>query len=403
MTAQAAISDGSGGARLAAIGTGVAIGYVAALAMMFARHAWVVDASGAPILTDFVAVWSAGQLALAGAGVTAYDKMAEHAAQVAAIGHGFSGSYDWPYPPQVLFAAAGLASLPYAAAFLAWAFGGAALQGVGIAAITRRPAAAAVALASPWTLAALMVGQNGLITAGLLGLALLCLERRPALAGLLIGLLAYKPQFGLLIPVALIAGGRWRAFGWAVFTTLGLLAAAVAVFGPQTLAAFLQGVPNMAKSEVTGGALSAAKLQSAYGLCRALGASAGAAWTLQAAVTGLAGLAVAMLWRGKASFELKAAGLAAAAVLATPYVFAYDLPVLATPFAFLWRQRPFDRVEYAALSLVALCILPFAFAPVPSGLIASLVVAAVVGRRVLIEARMATPAGGLATGAAAAA
>jgi hypothetical protein len=42
-------------------------------------------------------------------------------------------------------------------------------------------------------------GQNGFLTAALLGSALLSLDRRPWLAGALIGLLAYKPQFGVLI------------------------------------------------------------------------------------------------------------------------------------------------------------------------------------------------------------
>ena len=49
-------------------------------------------------------------------------------------------------------------------------------------------------------------GQNGFLTAALLGGALHWLDRRPWLAGVLIGCLAYKPQFGVLIPVALLAG-----------------------------------------------------------------------------------------------------------------------------------------------------------------------------------------------------
>lgn len=50
--------------------------------------------------------------------------------------------------------------------------------------------------------------QSGFLTAALFGSALVMLDRRLVLAGLLLALLAFKPQFGLLIPLALIAGGR---------------------------------------------------------------------------------------------------------------------------------------------------------------------------------------------------
>ena len=49
--------------------------------------------------------------------------------------------------------------------------------------------------------------------AALIAFALVQLDRRPVLAGILFGLLAYKPQFGLMIPLVLIATQRWRAFG----------------------------------------------------------------------------------------------------------------------------------------------------------------------------------------------
>jgi hypothetical protein len=50
-------------------------------------------------------------------------------------------------------------------------------------------------------------GHNGFLTAALFGGGLLLLERREMLAGILFGLLCYKPQFGVLIPLALAAGG----------------------------------------------------------------------------------------------------------------------------------------------------------------------------------------------------
>jgi arabinofuranan 3-O-arabinosyltransferase len=388
--------QGAGARRLAILGGGIALGYAVALALMALRGAWIVDPTGAPILTDFTAIWSAGRLALHGAALSAYDGAAEHAAEVAVIGHGFDGFYGWPYPPQFLFVARALASVPYVVAFPVWVAASALLHAAAVGAVARRWAAGAIALASPWALASLVVGQNGLLTGALIALALLCLERRPALAGLMLGLLAYKPQFGLLFPIALIAAGRWRAFGWAAAAVVGLIAAACAVFGPDSLSAFVTNLPETTRALVSTGGVGFFKLQSAYGLARQLGAPQAAGWTIQATISLAAALVVVVLWRSRADYALKAAGLAVAALLATPYVFAYDLAALAVPLAFLWRQRPFDRVEYAALALAVVSVAPFMLIHIPSGVFASLAVGAAVARRAVQEAQAARPAPGLA-------
>ena len=69
-----------------------------------------------------------------------------------------------------------------------------------------------LALAFPAVFINLGHGHNGFLTAALFGGALATLERRPLVAGMLFGLLAYKPQFGMLIPLVLLATGRWRVY-----------------------------------------------------------------------------------------------------------------------------------------------------------------------------------------------
>ena len=269
--------DGAAGRRLVTISIGLVFGYIGALALMIAHRGWLLGADGQPDLTDFTAMWSAGRLALHGAALSAYDGAAQHAAEVAAIGHDFQGWFGWPYPPSFLFVAAGPGQrCPMPGR----------LRRLGrrrprrctspaSAAIARRLARGSSAFASPWALASAMVGQNGFLTAGLVALALLTLERRPALAGVLLGLLTYKPQFGLLFPLALVVGGRWRAFAWAAATTLGLLGLSSMVFGPETLVAFLRDLPQTNQALVSNGGVGWDKLQSLYGLARGLGACAG--------------------------------------------------------------------------------------------------------------------------------
>src|SRR5215472_13104009 len=104
------------------------------------------------------------------------------------------------------------ALLPYFWSFIAWIC--ATLTGcilVGYLIVRRSPVIALI-LASPFTAWNIFFGQNGFLTASLLGASLLFLERQPILAGVFIGCLTYKPQFGILIPLALAASNQWRAF-----------------------------------------------------------------------------------------------------------------------------------------------------------------------------------------------
>jgi hypothetical protein len=82
-------------------------------------------------------------------------------------------------------------------------------------------------------------GHNGFLTAALFAGALANLETKPLLAVLLYGLLAYKPQFGVMIPLALAAGGYWRSFDAAAVTILLLVLTVTALFGVEVWTAFL--------------------------------------------------------------------------------------------------------------------------------------------------------------------
>src|SRR5262249_54443349 len=130
------------------------------------------------------------------------------------------------------------AALPYPYAFITWDL----ITLLGCIAvvygITRQPAAIALVLAWPFTAWNFLAAQNGFLTASLLGASLLFLERRPALAGLFIGCLTYKPQFGVLMPVALLAARQWVAVASAGITTVILAGASAAAFGSDAWAAF---------------------------------------------------------------------------------------------------------------------------------------------------------------------
>jgi hypothetical protein len=203
-------------------------------------------------------------------------------------------------------------------------------------------------------------GHNGFLTAALFGGALTLLDRRPVVAGVLFGLLAYKPQFGLMIPLALAASGRWRCFTAAAATVALLTLATTLAFGASVWDAFAASLRFTREVVLEQGDTGWHKIQSIFAWARMWGGSLALAYGLQAAATVAVGAALVWLWRGAAPFALKAAGLCFAAILATPYALDYDLMLLAPAVAFLAADglargfAPWQKTTLAALWLVPL-------------------------------------------------
>src|ERR1700736_6259381 len=102
----------------------VIVVYVAFLIGAAVVRQWPVDATGHPILIDYLGMWAAGRLALAGHAAATYDWAAHKAVEVGAVGHDFDGYFSWFYPPTFFFATAPFAVLPFVPALLAWVAAG---------------------------------------------------------------------------------------------------------------------------------------------------------------------------------------------------------------------------------------------------------------------------------------
>jgi arabinofuranan 3-O-arabinosyltransferase len=347
-------------------------------------HSWIHNAQGLGIPTDFVNVWSAGKLALEGHPALAWDWNVQKQIQIAVLGQTYVGNFAWHYPPPFLFIAALLARLPYTVAFMGWL----AVSLVPYLAMTRaivgRPFGWLLAAAFPVVLANTMVGQNGFLTAALIGGTLYLLPTRPILSGICLGLLSYKPQYGLLFPLALIAASQWTVFVTAGIVTAAIAAVSWLAFGIESWQAFFHWMPMFSQAFFTEGRATWFKLQSVFGLTRSFGGSEQLAWALQAAMTGTVVVATLLLWRSKARYSLKAAGLATGTLLITPYLFLYDMMVLAIPLALLVRiglADGFRKYELPALGLAALLLVIFPVFETPIGLGATLIVAALIACR----------------------
>jgi arabinofuranan 3-O-arabinosyltransferase len=352
---------------------------------------WIIDARGTPIHTDFTSVYAAGRLALAGQPGAAYDWNLHYAAENAVVAHPYSAYLGWHYPPPFLIVAALLAVLPYASAFVVWVAATLPLYLAGIRAVIGDKIGWLIGAAFPCVLPSIVSGQNGLLTAALIGATLTLLPCRPVLAGCCLGLLTYKPQFGILFPLLLVAGGYWRAIGAAAASAGALALATIAVFGLTPWLEFFHWLPLT--SHTLFGQNSPiqdwSKLQSVYALVRWFGGSAALGWTLQLTVAAIVALVLGVMWRsGRISYDMKAAAAAIGILLATPYVYFYDLTVLAVAVGFLLRvalNDGFAPGEAAGLAIGAVLMVFVPFFGVPIGLVAAAIVTVLIARRIAAE------------------
>jgi len=299
-----------------------------------------IDRNGKPIGTDFSNPYAAGVLALEGRAADAYDPPKLHDAVFGGRDVPF---YGWHYPPFFFAVAIVVASLPYLAGLFLW-------QGLSLAAflaavhaIVPHREALLAAAAFPAIFVNLGHGQNGFLTAALLGGGLLWL-----------GPLAYKPQFGLLIPLALLAGGHWRAIVAAGVTVIALVAVSTLILGIDIWHAFAESTTFTQTVILEQGATGWEKIQSIFSAVRNWGGGLGPAYAAQAALALTLAVSQAWLWRSEAAFDLKASALATACLLATPYVLDYDLVVLGIAIAFIVRdglKRGFHDYEITLLAV----------------------------------------------------
>jgi hypothetical protein len=284
---------------------------------------------------DFVSFYAAGRLADAGHAALAYDPVAHGAAEWAATEPGIGYQFFY-YPPVFLLLAAPLARLPYPLAYLVFEVGTlalylAALQPI-LQARDRRWLIPALAFPAVfWTIG---LGQNAFLSAALFGFATSLIDRRPTLAGAILGALIYKPHLGVLIPVALLAGRRWTALAGAAAGTGTLIAVSALLFGVPAWTAFLE-VFRGAHSTYENGRIELAGMVSVFGAARLLGVATGYAYVAQGVSAVTAAACVAYVWWRGASLPLRAAALIAGTLLAVPVLLLYDLMLLAVAGAWL--------------------------------------------------------------------
>ncbi len=344
-----------------------------------------------PLGTDFSNVYAAGKYVLEGKPAAPFSPQLQYEKEQSIFGAD-TPFYGWHYPPVFLALAAALALLPYFAALAAWQLATLVLYLWNALAIVRDPRAFLPALAFPAVFINLAHGQNGFLTAALLGGGMLLMDRTPILAGMMLGLLVYKPQFALLVPLALAVSARWRVFWTAAATVIAVCAATYFAYGAAVWDAFFESLAFTRTVVLEEGGTGFYKIQSAFAAVRLWGGPVALAYAAQATVVLAVAFFLVRIWRSESALAFKAAALIAGAILATPYALDYDLVVMGPAIAFLAAyglKRGFLPYEKSALAFCWLAPLiarsAAQFIGLPLGLIALLILFALAYRRAVSE------------------
>jgi len=328
---------------------------------------WFVTGTGllglheGPAGSDFLAIYAGAKLTTGNDPAAAYDYIRLLAAARETVGGNIKIG-PWMYPPVFATIVAPFTYVPYLVAAPLWLM----LTGAAFLHAVRRTSTDGLA---PWlalaSLAAFdnaMGGQNGFLSAALLGFGLLGLRTNPMLGGLVLGCMVYKPQLAGFAPLVLLLAGQWRAVLGFAAGALAISALSLFVVGWEGWLAFFAGIPE-AKNMLEVGGPNWFKMPTVFVAARLVGADVAVAQVLHASVAVVTLAAVVWVWRRPAPFTMRAAALGIGSLLISPFVHYYDWTLLAIPVAWLARDMaPRDVAPWQLWTFVAAFFFPL-FAP----------------------------------------
>ena len=305
-----------------------------------------------PWHTDFMPFYAAGTLVRDGRAGEAYDDgaFAERVSQV--VGEPTTGLH-WVYPPGMFLITWPLAYLAPLPAYLVWL--GIGLIGVGFVTWRLAPGTALPVFLPlcPAVTYCAITGQVSLMATALAGGGFLTLSRRPVLAGILFGVLALKIHLALLVPFCLLAGRHYRALAWMVVTAVFVELLALMLVGPESALSFL-GAPSRSLEYLAAHPKLLARTPTVYSLLVGISGSqilsmAGQAIACAAAIAG-----VMFIWRRTDDLVARSLGWSAGLMLATPFLYDYDLAVFVIPLAAITRCALWRGIGWADAAMMTL-------------------------------------------------
>lgn len=331
--------------------------YLIVTGFMYSSGKGITDFRGKALGSDYVCFYAASELAREGDinGVYNIRQVYQREKDLYGDQADMAGFY---YPPTFLLLVLPLAYLPYITSLVIWVGPTLFFYAALLRRIAPDPATLGLALAFPGAFQNAIHGQNGFLTTALLGWGLFLLRGYPVPAGILLGLLTYKPHLALLVFIALLAGRCWKALAAAVFSAGVLALASTAALGLGAWRSFMDQMPFVSYiTEI--GYLPWVKMSTVFAASRLVGMGIQLSYILQGIIAFLVIILVFWAWHREMPYYLKVSVLTAGIFLVTPYSFQYDLALLAIAIAFYgWEGYKKGWLPYEKEALFAVWIMP---------------------------------------------
>ena len=309
---------------------------------------------------DYATYYTTGRMVIDGSIGQIYYMEAHHTVLESLFG---SVPYplEWFYPPTFLLPIVPLSFLPFDVSLVVWLVASFVLAAFAVYFLAgKKKLAPLCLLAFPGTFLNIRWGQNGFLTAALFGFGVYFVETNPMLAGLMFGLLTFKPQMAIFPFIILFFTKKWKALGWsaafaAVFAVLSGL-----IFGFQTWVDFFS--TALYNSQLLGSTWEATNwgIPTLSTSLRCMGLSGWGLTAILLAVAALAVFACVRVWRQTQNFSLRLTALVLCLFLSFPYVSLYDFAILGVPFTLLFFESMKKlKPLFSSIALVILWALPF--------------------------------------------
>ena len=311
-----------------------------------------------PLGSDFLQEWVGGYIMASPDRAKLY-----HSEHFLAVQHDAELiGFEWPseeyypmiYPPFYYLFTSPFTALPYMTAMWAWMLMLAAVLAGYFWLVLRyfprigkRPShVSAILLASlvaftPLLSSLTMAHKSALLLLILAATYLLLHHRRPLTAGIVFGLIAFKPHLGLLVGIAMLLKGQWRFVAGSAIS-VGALVGLCFLAGPNLCVDYFQQCLGLGDYTSTGG-YAMAEAHSLHAVCHLAFDWISPDFAL--VVAGTLAIAVVFLLNrilrgeletGSQRFGLQFASLVVATVLISPHFYQYDLTILLVPMMIVW-------------------------------------------------------------------
>lgn len=315
------------------------------------------DFSGGDMVgRDFINFWSGGRAAINGQTSELYQAAQYREMLGLRFGEPLN-NYSFSYPPHSVLIFTPFGALPYVYGLILWTLGGLGLAYAASRTWFKRQDLSLWIVIGPAALIALFGGQTGLWLAGIWMLALSSLDKRPILAGVLIGILTVKPQMGVLLALFLLCGGYWKVIISASVTASVMILTSVLFYGIEPWTLFIhETLPYQSEIISRPFGIFDYMVHSPFKWMINLKASLAAAWMVQ--IPFMLFGAIALIWacRKPVDKRLLIALLSVLTFLFSPYMVIYDMTILIFAACLYW-QYSCDTHQASLLRRVVVVLL----------------------------------------------